>query len=468
MSRLLSIVVATHIAAALCACESVLPPPTEFASDANTAKAACSTALEPAASGDHLTIGAVLPMSDADGKPDARGLHRSRAMVLALSEVNQRAGVGDRLFRLRLCDKGGGWVSTGESAARQLASWLIDGEGVTALISGGSGDTLAIQAVARPKGALLMSVSATSMEIGELADEGLVWRVAPSDQQQGVVLAWLAEEALTKASSQMVAVMAISNPYGDGLNKVISNYLPVKNHTGYTLQADGSNLESELKRAAGDKPGVLIIAAPAGLAAQLINARSAHPELASAQVLLSDSAHNPDFLAAITDPKTLSGLRGTLPGAPEGPAYKTFKSRYMSKFKTDPGQQSFTAHSYDAAYCLALAHAWALGSAGKGLVEGKVQGKALVEGLQQLSAAVTPTTLEPTGFSGLRKSLMAGEAVNIEGASGPLDFDPDTGEAPSPVEVWSVNGAGAFVSDKWVRVVDKGGGTYAVTEMAAP
>ena len=435
------------------ACDSVVPPNPKFASETNPGQFTCTTALQPPGQGDPITLGAVLPMTGPDGKPDDRALHRSRAMVLGMEEANQRGGVADRLFRLRVCDTGGGWVTSGEDEARGLATWLVDHEGVQALLAGGSGDTLAIQSVTRQRGALLMSVSATAMEITDLMDDGLVWRVAPSDLHQGLVLAWLAEAALAKTSNKTVAVMAISNPYGDGLNKVISDHLPADSHVAYILEADGSNLASELKRANGDKPGALIVVASALMSAQVVNALAQHKNLAAAQVLLSDSAHNPDMLAAVKDSKLLAGVRGTLPGGPAGPAYKTFASRYMSKFGADPAQQSYTAHSYDAAYCLALAHAWALGAGGSA----KVDGKSLSEGLQQLASAATPTTLEPTGFSTLRKSLMSGNAVNIAGASGPLDFDPESGEASSPVQIWSVSSAGAFASEKWVHVVNDGG-----------
>ncbi len=449
---------------ALNACESVVPPDAEFASEATLAQLRCETLLDPGTATTPLTIGAVLPMTGTDGKADARGRHRSRAMQLALEEVNQNGGVADRLFRLRVCDTGGGWVTSGEEAARKLATSLIDDEGVQAIISGGSGDTLAMQTVTRPRGALLMSVSATSMAISDLVDDGLVWRVAPSDLHQGVVLAWLAKQALADSGGKSVAVMAIGNPYGDGLSKVIGDHLPANAHSGYVLKGDGSNLESELKRADGDDPDVLVVAAPATMAAKVVAARAKHKNLAAAALLLSDSAHNPDFIAGAGDAANLADAKGTLPGAPEGPAFKTFRSRYISSFGDDPAQQSFTAHAYDAAWCLALAHAWALGKAGKG----KADGKGLNAGLGQLSDATTKAvTLEPTAFSPMRKALMAGTAVNIEGASGPLDFDASTGEAPSPVGIWSVDAKGSFVADKWVEVVDEGG-KQQVKELPAP
>lgn len=436
-----------------CACESVVPPDRQFASETNPASLRCTTALEPAAEGEHLTLGAVLPMTGPSDKLDDRALHRSRAMVLALEEANQRGGVDDRLFRLRICDTGGGWATAGEEAARTLATWLVEGEGVQALLSGGRGDTLAIQTVSRPRGALLMSVSATAMEITDLVDESLVWRVALSDLHQGVVLGWLAESVLQKAGGTKVAVMAISNPYGDGLNKVISGRLPKGAHQAYVLEPDGSNLVAELKRANADDPAVLIVITSAEMSANILNAMASHGNLAAAQVLLSDSAHNPDLLGAVTNPKQLTKVRGTLPGGPAGPAYQTFASRYISKFGVDPAQQSYTAHSYDAAYCLALAHAWALRPDGSG----KADGKALSEGLQQLASAATPATLGPTGFSALRKALSSGTAVNVEGASGPLDFDVESGEAPSPVQIWTVSSDGAFAPEKWVRVANVGG-----------
>jgi len=256
-----------------------------------------------------------------------------------------------------------------------------------------------------------------------------------------------------------VAVMAVNNAYGEGLSKVITDQLPAKIYTQYALKSDGSNLDAELKRANGDDPDVLILAAPASLAGTAVAKLAGHSNLAAAQLYLSDSTHNPDFLQKAGGTAKLASVQGTLPGAPVSKVFKTFQGNYISSFTDDPAQQSFTAHSYDAAYCLALAHAWAMGSAG----DGKVNGKALAGGLRQLSnVKAQDFQLAPTNFIPMRSLLMKGDPVDIEGASGLLDFDPDKGEAPSPVGIWEIDDKGAFKAVKWVEVQGSGADSQVV------
>lgn len=450
----------------LCACASVVPADAEFASERDPYETACKVLVQGEGAGEPMIVGAVLPLTRPDGGVDARGLHRSQAMTLAFEEMNQRSGIGDRPFRLLACDTQSGWVASAGDEARDLATWLVKERGANAILCGGSADTLAIHPVARNLGALLMSVSGTSIEITDLVDDGLVWRVAPSDRYQGIVLGELAVQALAESGGKKVALLAISNPYGDGLVKVIGDYIPGGAATPYTIKVDGSNLKTELARVAKDKADVLAILAPADMAAQAVNALSEHPELAKVRLLFSDSVHNPDFLEAVTDTARLEAARGTLPGAPASPALNTFRARYQSRYDSDPLQQSFTAHAYDAAFCTGLAHAWALGSGGGG----KLSGASLAVGLGKLYDSAYPNKphpLEPTEFSPMRKTLLEGKAIDVDGASGPLDFDPATGEAASSVEIWRIDKGPVFASVKWVLVQDVMG-TPKVVERPTP
>ena len=52
-------------------------------------------------------------------------------------------------------------------------------------------------------------------------------------------------------------------------------------------------------------------------------------------------------------------------------------------------------------------------------------------------------------FSALQKALLAGEAVNLDGASGPLDFDPATGDVTGVIELWKVDGDSFSTVERW-------------------
>jgi branched-chain amino acid transport system substrate-binding protein len=108
----------------------------------------------------------------------------------------------------------------------------------------------------------------------------------------------------------------------------------------------------------------------------------------------------------------------------------------MTKYNKDPSNYAFTSHAYDAMYLMALGAAYAHGTAGT------LSGAKMAEGLTKVSTGVsgTNTQLTSTNFTFLAAELAAGRSVNVEGASGKLDFD-SKGEAPSPMELWQVEGS---------------------------
>ncbi len=442
-------------------CDSVVPVSPDFVSER------CGTYVpaEGSAKSNALTIGAVLPLHNSEGIADPRGKFRSRAIMMALEHANAENGVKQRPFKLRVCDTGGGWGAS-EGAAKALATWLIEHEGVQAIISGGSTDTKDIKQVSIAKGAVLMSVSGTAPGLAEGLDKDLVWRVAPSDKHQGRVLVWLAMEALKemKAPEGEVGMLAIDNNYGNGLNDEIGKEFEGQ-YTLYSLKDEAASLKPALDAAEDKGVRVLVIAASAAQAAKAVkliqNNAATYKNLNSAKLLLSDSTHNNEFLKGV-DITKLGKVRGTLPGARKGLAYNSFLSQYKGRYNDgDPSQQSFTEHSYDAAFCLALAHSWALGVSGPG----NVTGAALAEGLSKLSspskAGAGRVQLKSTTYDDLRDALLAGEDVNIQGVSGDLDFDKN-GEAPSPVGIWSVGAEGKFKEEYWVEVVDLPAGSTVV------
>jgi hypothetical protein len=81
---------------------------------------------------------------------------------------------------------------------------------------------------------------------------------------------------------------------------------------------------------------------------------------------------------------------------------------------------------------LAAGALWANGHGG-------VSGAGIAQGLTQLSDTTQVTTpLQATNFTTLQAAFAQGRKVNLTGSSGALDFDPATGVAPGPIEVWSV------------------------------
>ncbi len=461
----------------LCRCSSVVPADAQFASFR------CQSYFTDNVDGaGTYQIGAILSLSTPGGQPDFDGNFDVQAMRLALKELNDNRDIGGKRFSLRVCDTSADWSTGGGQVTRDLTNWLIDHEKVSAIISDASADTQTIASITIHRNVLLLAISATSEELTSLNDfvpltvadpsktVGLVWRIAPSDIYQGAVLAQLVSSTVADDTSN-ITVFAMQSPYGDGLVDALgkqsvhgNSLLPrLKKHT---FALDGTGLEAAVVAAKDDQSGAIIIVGDEPLTAKIINAAMGFPGLAQAipgHLLIADGACD-EALSKQTynNGVTLAGAHCTRPGQPESQAYKDFRERFMAVFQRDPVQSSYTQHSYDAMYCLAMAHAWALGS--KGL--GSADGKGLAEGLRHLSTG-TGYGFKPANVTAMETALQKGMDINVDGTSGPLDFNPDTGEAPADYEDWTLDAKGVLISRTFWAVQDLGNNQFSVLPAAA-
>ena len=133
------------------------------------------------------------------------------AAKLAEADVNAGGGIlGGKSFTLVVAD--------GQAAAQpsvDAASKLVNLENVAAIMGGlSSGATVAAaNAVSIPNKVLQLSPTATTPVMTDMADEDYVFRIVPSDNYQGQVLAKIVlDEGIDK-----VAVAYVNNDYGVGI-----------------------------------------------------------------------------------------------------------------------------------------------------------------------------------------------------------------------------------------------------------
>lgn len=431
-------------------CTSVVPPDEEFITSR------CKLVLEDGVEGmPTFELGAIFEVTTPAGQPDEGGTFTIGAMRMAIQELNDRDIAGKR-FRMRICDTRADWSTGGGEATRDLAKWLVEHEHVQAIISDASSDTQTIQAVTVPKGVLVMAISSTSEDLSRLLDKGLVWRIAPSDIYQGAVLAHMVSS--TVAETDKVSVLAVQNPYGDGLVDALSKQLG-KRLISHTFASDGKGIDAALQAAATDAPKALIVIGTSAVVAQIANARASLPALAAVPLYLADGACDASLAKQTLNPGvSLAGAHCTTPGQRATPIYDQFHERYVQKFSADPGKNSYSQHAFDAVYCVALAHAWALRQGGPG----KVDGTALAEGLRHLSKG-DKRKFKPSEINAMISSLGQGQDIDVEGASGLLDFNPETGEAPSDYADWTLGEHGELKSSVYLSIKDLGNDKYAVT-----
>jgi branched-chain amino acid transport system substrate-binding protein len=439
-------------------CTSTLPSDNKFLSSLS---AQCETVIGEQDPKNAFTFGAILPLTDASGSPNVRGEQRKLAMAHALDQINRLEGVNGRRFRVRICDTRGGWVLGATDKVKALATYLIESdEKIQAIISGASSDTTAIQTVTKPAGILLLSISATAISLTHEAGEQLTWRMVASDWFQGTALGEVTRschQAVASESGSEIAVLGVTNIYGNSMWQVIQS-LPNSSTSQfryYPVETDHNNLDSMLTQIDNNGHSVMIVVGSTDMAALVFDYYKTSSSGQRPVIFLTDSNRNQEFLQLTDSSVSLERVYGTIPGAAESTnTYKTFELTFNALEGVEPAQGSYTAHSYDAIYSLALAHAHALGAQGS-----SVKGRDLVQGLGALNGATDDVASFTTDFTQIRSTLLDGGVVNVEGASGPLAFD-QFGDLPSQVELWTIaedmDSKRRFDSLGWIGVTKNG------------
>ncbi len=378
-----------------------------------------------------LLFGAIFPQS---GALSTVGPGMRNGVELAVQEINQIGGVLGRKIGVLACDSG-----TSASQAVVAASHLVDVAQVEAIIgAGASGVTIdAFSQVAKARGVLMLSPSATSPAISDLPDDGLLWRIAPSDAIQGKAIAGL---LLNDLSAERVAVVSRDDAYGNGLALVIQQELC------RTVACSADSFRAEIYPGDPDDPTfaatqdaivgrleawgpdvVVLVAFGADGLAFLQRA-----EGKGFSFVLTDGTRSTSLMPALGDRELLCGIVGTNPGAPDPEHFHPFEVKYGARFGRTPA--TYAAQAYDAAY--ALGFAWAA-TQGAGIAPEAVDGRAIAKGMTRLSAGVAiGVGLDGWGQGVAELSSSATATIDVEGISGSLDFDAAVGEAPAAIELW--------------------------------
>lgn len=419
----------------------------------------CGEVFGPTSAVNPIPIGAALPLTTSEGGDESE-VQALNSIKLAIEEVNQREGINGRQFILYICD-----TASDKDRAREQAEWLVNEKDVPVVFTSGSAQTIAASSVTIAAGALLMTHTSTSPDIATLPDKtqgaaGLVWRTAPSDTLQGKIIGDLlqgtiavADNATAFANTNKVVLAYLDDPYGQGLSGVVLRRLtqPDVISAKYNRNADVTPAVTAINNT---QPDVTVMVGFSEDNAKIISQLAAQG-VRGRKWFFTDAGKDPGLftnLAANTG--EVNGAYGTAPAQAriEADEYRQFRNRFQAAYGKDPGQFSFTAHAYDAMYLVVLGTAYAAGpDASK---PQPITGARIAEGLTRVTpaAGVTamPFALGFTDFTKARDAMRAGTVINVKGASGELDFNNDTGEAPSEYELWKVEN-GAFKTVQLIK-----------------
>ncbi|MED5374627.1 MAG: ABC transporter substrate-binding protein [Myxococcota bacterium] len=368
------------------------------------------------------------------------------AVQLPFMQVNESGGLdADRPFGLISCDYqesddyGDGMTS--DEAAVAMAEWMISELGVRVILGPASSSKVeAVYKATQDDKPLIISSNATSPALTDLdgtdkSDEspGTVWRTAPSDVFQGRIIGLdLNGRGLSK-----VGVIYADDSYGASLKEVtLATYtgaaveLPFTTTTGLTEAVVDALADPEIEE-------LLFLSSDISEIIVFLEAMAFADNLGDREIFLADGASDQQlFSQAKPEVKAiLDRVRGTRPQVPSGAVFESFKSAYNSTFESNVDDSVFTAYAYDAAWLGIYGTTWALANGDEST------GAAAAAGLRQLSSG-DAVEIRPSTWETAKVNLSTGQSFDVVGASGALDFDPDTEEADSNIEVWAINPAG--------------------------
>ncbi len=382
---------------------------------------------------DYLVVGNLMDRSVSTHQA------RENSAELAVRQANAEGGLEGKQLGMVFCtiEESIDFDTLGRmDAAVASAEWLADA-GVPAIVGpAASGDTGAVFEAVRARGVLVMSPSATSPALTSQdntaptdADPGLLWRTAPPDSLQGKVIA---EDMLARGISQ-VAVINETGAYGDELVRVFEEELGLSLVQLVKYDDEAQIADAVVTVGQSGATEVLFVSSQTPHVVSFLNAVAATSSLDDKNLFLSDAAANGDVLSGAAD-AVFSRVRGTRPSAASGPVYSAFQAAYAAEFGGDVSVFSFTAHAYDAAWLVLYGMAYASFSSDE------IRGPTIAQGLRRVSdPAGEVVELRASQWRTAVQAFRSESTLNVNGASGTLDFDPATEETSAPIEVWRIS-----------------------------
>lgn len=397
---------------------------------------------------DYVVLGSLLR---AEGKEGAR----NDSAKLAIDSVNRYLSsensdyheLDGLRFGLVQCNHDGNIESIAE-----LAKYLVDTVQVPAILGPASSSAtshafknLNLSAEGEElRNVLFISPSATSLALSDLEQEspGMLWRTAPTDDSQGRLMG----EFATELSEPFLAFYE-DTPYGRGLFEQLSATSgDLCDECGFMFDADTGSVvpltqvlaKDETLAALSQVKLIYFMGAQESHVQEMMK-RLSTDKFAGKIVFFSDAAASSD--TANTLKKNFDQVIGTrVRAADGGEATRFFAAAYQGTHDEDPLLHSFTAHSYDAAWLLLLSGLRAR------LGGDSITAETLATGLREMSdpdwaersEASCPLklndgkcpelTLDETYLPEILEALDTERKVNVQGASGTLEYDAKTEE----------------------------------------
>jgi ABC-type branched-subunit amino acid transport system substrate-binding protein len=380
---------------------------------------------------------------------------REQSAQLALEQANALGGLEGDDFGIVFCT-----IETGmfdelsrTDAAVESARYLTQTLGLPAILGpSASTDAQAVFTATEGTGAVIVSPSATSTLLTTLDPSGVsdsspgrLWRTAPPDDvQAAAVYAYLTGRMAPPAP---LVVIHEGGAYGEPLRDLIVTPWNDRSTTDMNVMPIPLDMTTT-PAAAAAMARTMIDTSPDGVVLfmsgqlthyqEFLQAASSLVFPATTEFFFTDTAAQAGLLMGASPEVSalFDQIRGTKPAALDltEPVFGDFVARYTTAYGMSPASSTFTAHSFDAAWLLAYATAWAE------LQEGGVSPAGIARGLRHVSSG-SEAPLISSSWATVLAAFGRGEAVDARGASGTLDYDPMTEEIVNArIAYWTVSG----------------------------
>jgi ABC-type branched-subunit amino acid transport system substrate-binding protein len=371
------------------------------------------------AAADGLAVGVLLPFT---GDNAATGPHLEQAIVLAAEQIAAAGGVAGRPLRLATRDTHS-LRGRGLDAAREL----LGDEEVLAIV-GPDNETLAkvmVELVAE-RSVVQICGDVTSPAFAQVADDGYWFRTNPS----AVLHARALVARMVADGVQSASILAVGDEFGLGFARAVKAELLAAGIATSTeipfnpTENDFSQALDQLR--ATDAEAVVLAAYPGSGAAIVLEWTAA---AGRGRFYLSPSLKQEAFVLNLPA-GVLEGVVGvtTAVDADPGPFITAYSARWFGE------QPSASAHSYYDAVVLA---ALAMESAAR--VGPPARSPLLRDEITRLA---NPPG-EAVGWQDLERAfalVRAGQDIDYQGASGPLDLDERGELVGGKVGFWTIQG----------------------------
>ncbi|WP_299483703.1 ABC transporter substrate-binding protein [uncultured Roseibium sp.] len=346
------------------------------------------------------------------------------AANLAVKHVNDQGGLlGGEVVAVY-----GDTTGTAQGAV-DAAQKLVNIENVP-IVMGSlmSGTTIAAaEAAIIPAGVAQISPTATSPAMTDLQDDGLVFRIVPSDNYQGEILAKMVlDEGLNK-----VAVTYVNNDYGVGIGQT---FMDAYKKAGGEIVAENKHEEkkdsyrSELASLAKDDAEALVVIAYAGDSGGKIVRQSIEGGLFD-KFVGTDGLRD-ELLIQNVGADALKTSFFSSPTSPaENPAQKTLHDAFNAEYG-EGADKAFVDQTYDATF-LALLAIEKAGSTDRAKMAQALRDVAMAPGEK----------VGPGEWEKAVALIKEGKDIDYDGASGNAEFD-DNGDVGGFIGKFVVDGDG--------------------------